>query len=121
MNFPKLDEIISLDSSIRYVGIIDSRGNTIDRRTREDQKDDPDGEEYLHIDAIISRQIADIQQEKFGKTVSVLTIRKKIYEFILYTDHLIVYVTFDPDTLSKVSQIAEKIEPIVKEMLAIVH
>lgn len=121
MNFQKLDDIIALDSSIRYVGIIDSRGNTIDRRTREDQRDDPDGEEYLHIDAIISRQIADLQQEKFGETVSVLTIRKKIYEFILYTDRLIVYVTFDPGNLSKIAQIAEKIPPIVKEMLSIVH
>lgn len=119
MNLKKLDKILGVDNNIRYVSIIDSKGNIIDSRmnkslTRKRQ----DEEEEYRMDLQITKKMLDLFNEPFGRTILLQTMREKTWQLIYYHDFLIIYIACEPSSdIKKMSEIAAKVEPLVRELV----
>lgn len=119
MDFKKLDEILEADNDIRYVSIVDSKGNIIDSRMNESftRKKQDEEEEYM-MDLQITKKMLDVFNGPFGRTILLQTIREKTWQLIYYHDFLIIYIACEPSSdITKMSEIAAKVQPLVKELV----
>ena len=118
MNFEKLDEILAVDEVVRYVSIVDLKGNTIASKIKKNAMNvSKDEERKYTMDLCITKQMLDIFNGPFGRTISMQIIREKTYQLIYYHDSLIIYVTCDPSVdRKKIPEVSGKIEQLVREL-----
>ncbi|KAG2478597.1 MAG: hypothetical protein NPMRTH1_400005 [Nitrosopumilales archaeon] len=120
INLEKMDEILAVDDVVRYVSIVDSKGNTINSRMKKNSTDiSQDEEREYAMDLCITKQMLDVFNGPFGRTISLQTTREKTRQLIYYHDYLIIYITCDPRANNKkISEISSKIEHLVHEMVS---
>ena len=117
MNFEKLDEILGLEDAIHYVGIMDSMGNIITNKIKKGITTEHD-EEMYRMDLLIIKNMLDIYNPSFGKTLTVQTVREKITQLVFYHDYMIIYIACDP-TVDKntMLKISNKAGELIKELM----
>ena len=117
INLEVLDNILALDDDILYLAIMDSRGNIIANRVKEGTTNEYE-QELLRIDLYIVKQMLDLYDNSFGKTISMQTRREKLSQLVFYHDYMIIYVACEPNILqSKMNTISEMVTPLVKEIV----
>ena len=118
MNLEKLDEILALSPLIRYVAVVDYKSKILDSRTRENLEKKYEGAGSLHIDALIIRDMINVQEATLGKGYTILTSRENVHEFTLFAEDFFIYMTFDLTRLSDIAKIAEQVQQLSLEMIA---
>jgi len=120
INLEKIDEILAVDDAVRYIAIVDSKGNVIASQLKKNTTNVIEDEDQLYLlDLRITKQMLDVFDNSFGKTISLQTRREKTRQLIFYHDRLIIYITCDPSANNKkISEISSKIEHLVHEMVS---
>ena len=118
LNFDKLsDKILSVDDTMRYIGIVDEKGNTIYSKMKEGKKSLKSREEENKFSAEmhITRQMQQVFDDSLGKITLTHMTRAKLHQLVYYEGNLIIYVTCERNVDShKIAEISEKIEKIIK-------
>lgn len=113
MNLEKINEIFAVDDMVRYVGIIDSKGNVIDHKMKKSMLDNDDEETY-RMDVMIMRQMLEMFDQSQGRIITIQTIREKANQLVYYRDYLTIYVTCEPyANKKKMAEISDKIDPLI--------
>lgn len=118
MNLEKLDEILAVDEGIRYVALIDSKGNLITSKSKPtvSQIIIDVNAEYV-LDLCITKQMMDIFNTQFGKPLSMLIRRENTKQLIYYHDYMIIYVSCEHNiSEDRMTIMSQKIDKLVKEL-----
>ena len=116
----KTDEIIAVDDAVRYVAIVDSKGNVVASQLKKNTNNTIEEKDELNLlDLRITKQMLDVYDDSFGRAISLQTRRKKINQLVYYHDYFIIYITCDGKADNKkISEISSKIEHLVHEMMS---
>ncbi|MCH7648333.1 MAG: hypothetical protein IIA83_06985 [Thaumarchaeota archaeon] len=119
INLEKMDEILAVDDVIQHIAIVDSKGNIIHSKSKNNAKNTIKDETGLYpMDLSITKQMLDVYDYSLGKTISLQTRREKINQLVYYHDYLIIYISCDAKTDNKkILEISSKIEHLVQEMM----
>ena len=94
IHLEKIDEILAVDDTVRYVAFVDSKGNVIASKIKKNVTDIGENEEEMYmVDLCITKSMLDIFDSSFGKTISLYTTREKTRQLIYYHGNLIIYVS----------------------------
>lgn len=116
LRFDVIDEILAADDMIRYIGIIDSDGNVISNKSKNEEI--KPAQEMFRTDLHIMKNVLDVSDSSFGKTISTQILRERSYQLTYYHDDIIIYISCDPDVDSqKMLEISEKIGQLVKKLV----
>jgi hypothetical protein len=106
---PLVEEIIDLDPQMRFVAIIDLKGNiseAIMKKNKTSLKSQKE-EEHFCKQVAIRRKIRQQFDKSLGSVNYVHIERQKVTQFVIYPKRRTVYVTMEPDM-----DIARKMELI---------
>lgn len=117
LHLEKIGKILAVDDTVCYVAVVDSKGNIIASKIKENVTDIGENEEEMYrTDLCITKQMLDIFDSSFGKTISLYTTREKTRQLIYYHDDLIIYVTCTPDAdEKKMAEISGTVGRLVRE------
>jgi len=120
INLEKMDEILAVDDAVRYIAIVDSKGNVVASQLKKNTNNAIEEKDELNrLDLHITKQMLDVYDDSFGRTISVQARREKINQLIFYHDYLIIYITCNAKADNKkISEISSKIEHLVHEMVS---
>jgi hypothetical protein len=122
LNFPKLvNEIVEVDSAIRFVSIIDKEGREIESNVSTNEfllKKEPQ-QKTLGFDMLILKKLFDLYDEVLGSQNFAHLIRERVHVLLYYVKDLIIVVSCDRTTSHhKIVEIAEGINKIIEKHIA---
>ena len=114
-----VDEIINLSPKMRFVGVIDLKGNIVEGIMKEGKSSLESQKEQEHF----CQQIAERRKmrKEFDKTLGkvryVHVERDKVSQLVVYTPKRTIFVTAEPDlSINKKIQIVTKIKKIISNL-----
>ncbi len=67
LRFDIMDKILAVDDTVRYIGIIDSDGNI--RSSKSKNEEIKPAQEMFRTDLRIMKNVLDVSDSSFGKTI----------------------------------------------------
>jgi len=116
------EEILAVDDSVRYVGVVDNRGRLAYSKLKEGKKSlkTQKEEEVFAADLSVIKLMQELFNDSLGRVTLEHTIREKLHQIVYYTDAHMIYVTCERNIDNHtVTEISNKIESILKNTLKI--
>ena len=114
-----IEDIIDLDSKMRFAGIIDLNGNVVEsiikngKTSLESQKE----EEHFCEQVAQRRKMRKIFDKSLGKVRYVHVEREKVTQMVVYTKKFAVYFTMEPEmTIEDKLTIVNKIKKMTSHL-----
>jgi len=114
-----VEKILSLDDEMRFVAIIDLKGNIIEgimksgKTSLESQKQ----EELFCKQVSDRRKVREAFNDELGKVRSVNVEREKVTQLVVYSKKKTIFVTMEPEiTFDKKSDIVKKIKKLTSNL-----
>lgn len=114
------DKILAVDDAIRYVGVIDEKGNILHGEIKEGKKIllSQKEQEVLSADLSVMKLMQGLFDDSLGRVTFMHTVRDKIHQMVYYIDDMMMYVSCERNIDGhKIVEISNKIEPIIIKLI----
>lgn len=109
-----------MDDAIRYVGVIDEKGNILHEEIKEGKKIllSQKEQEVLSADLSVMKLMQGLFDDSLGRVTFMHTVRDKIHQMVYYIDDMMMYVSCERNIDGhKIVEISNKIEPIIIKLI----
>ena len=114
-----LDEVLEIDDSVRFVGMLDDKENTLRSKLKDGKVSrlTPSEDEKFALDLRNMKQIQDSLNEQLGAVTYMYINREKIPLLVYFCDDLIIYVSCEPNVeYQQIMKIVVKLEKTLQEV-----
>lgn len=114
-----MDEILTIDDSMRYVRFIDKKGKLICDKVKNGKilLQDQEGLGKFSSELPIMKQMQELFDESLGKIRIMHMIRDKVQQFVYYVDDMIIYITCERNTgTHTIIEIVNKIDSVLSNL-----
>ncbi len=119
LKFDKItDQILSLGNEMRYVRIIDNKGQFVTDKIKKGKTllQNNEGLGKFSSDLPIMKKMQQLFDEALGRTIFMHIVREKVHQFVYYADNLIFYVTCEPHTEDpRLTEISNVVSSIIQQ------
>jgi len=114
-----LDEVLEIDDSVRFVGMIDDKENTLRSKLKDDKisRLTPSEDEKFALDLRNMKKIQDSVNDQLGVVTYMYISREKIPILVYFCDELIIYVSCETNVeYQQIMKIVTKLEKTLQEV-----
>ena len=114
-----LDEVLEIDDSIRFVGMLDDKENTLRSKLKDGKisRLTPSEDEKFSLDLRNMKKIQDSFNEQLGAVTYMYINREKIPLLVYFCDDLVIYVSCEPNVeYQHIMKIVDKLEKTLQEI-----
>ena len=114
-----LDEILEIDGSVRFVGMLDDKENTLRSKLKDGitSRLNPNEDEKFALDLRNMKNTQDSFNVKLGAVTYMYIKREKIPVLVYFCDDLVIYVSCEPNVeYPQIMKIVEKLKKTLDEV-----